>query len=216
MLACRARNRENVVEGHRYVGDDDLPGSLGESFRPRPCSDTAILVEIGVCQGLLRGSLLVMARAQLAPHLPAHPEQQDSTGQKKAHDWSSCVVSAANTMRRTVAARMPIRIALLRCSFGSPAAARPMTIALSPARTKSIMMTWRKAVRTWVVKISLMRRLVVQDRSSARALGPTRLKPNQSKSSAAQANCARRHDDLSNTANASGPPRGHPVRHRSL
>ena len=36
---------------------------------------------------------------------------------------------------------MPIMIALRRSSFGSPAAARPMTTALSPASTRSIMMT---------------------------------------------------------------------------
>src|SRR4029453_10394304 len=50
-------------------------------------------------------------------------------------------------MRRSVAANMPIRIAFLRCPSGSPAAASPMTIALSPASTRSIMMTWKSAVR---------------------------------------------------------------------
>src|SRR6185295_8444125 len=44
-------------------------------------------------------------------------------------------------MRKTVAARMPTSMALVRCSRGKPAAARPITIALSPARTKSIVIT---------------------------------------------------------------------------
>jgi hypothetical protein len=51
------------------------------------------------------------------------------------------VVTAAKLMRSTVAAIMPIRMALLRWLFGKPAAARPMTIALSPARTRSMKMT---------------------------------------------------------------------------
>src|SRR3954470_23849746 len=50
-------------------------------------------------------------------------------------------------MRRTVAATMPIRMAFLRCPSGSPAAASPITIALSPARTRSIITTWNNAVR---------------------------------------------------------------------
>ena len=59
-------------------------------------------------------------------------------------------------MRSTVAAMMPIRIALLRWSFGRPAAARPITTALSPASTRSIMITWRKADRASVVRNSPM------------------------------------------------------------
>src|SRR5215216_543344 len=59
---------------------------------------------------------------------------------------SSWTVTEAKPMRRSVAANMPIRIALLRCPSGSPAAASPITIALSPASTRSIMMTWKSAV----------------------------------------------------------------------
>ncbi len=55
-----------------------------------------------------------------------------------------CVISA-KMMRSTVAAPMPTRIALRRWSAGKPAAAMPMTMALSPARTRSIAMTWRSA-----------------------------------------------------------------------
>jgi hypothetical protein len=42
----------------------------------------------------------------------------------------------------------------LRSSLGSPAAARPITTALSPARTRSIMITWRKADKASLVSSS--------------------------------------------------------------
>jgi hypothetical protein len=51
---------------------------------------------------------------------------------------------------------MPIMIARLRSSAGSLAAARPMTTALSPANTKSIMTTWSNAATASLVTISLM------------------------------------------------------------
>ena len=60
---------------------------------------------------------------------------------------SSCVAISAKPMRIRVAATMPMTIALRRSSGGRPAAARPITTALSPASTRSIMMTWKKAVR---------------------------------------------------------------------
>ena len=62
----------------------------------------------------------------------------------------------ANRMRNTVAAMMPTRIARARRSLGNPAAASPMTTALSPASTRSIMMTWRKAAIAACEKISAM------------------------------------------------------------
>ena len=61
-----------------------------------------------------------------------------STSPTTCNNW---VVAAANVMRRTVAAMIPTRTAFVRCSSGNPAAAKPMTMALSPAKTKSIMMT---------------------------------------------------------------------------
>ena len=45
---------------------------------------------------------------------------------------------AAKPMRSTVAAMMPMRIARLRCSFGRPAAASPMTAPVSPLRQRLI------------------------------------------------------------------------------
>ena len=50
-------------------------------------------------------------------------------------------MAAANVMRRTVAAMMPTRTAFVRCCDGNPAAAKPMTMALSPAKTRSIIIT---------------------------------------------------------------------------
>ena len=55
---------------------------------------------------------------------------------------SSWAVTAAKPMRMTVAAMMPQKIALRRWSAGSPAAAMPTTMALSPARTMSMNSTW--------------------------------------------------------------------------
>ena len=49
-------------------------------------------------------------------------------------------------MRSTVAAMTPTRITRGRRSGGKPAAARPMTTALSPASTRSIMMTCNRAI----------------------------------------------------------------------
>ena len=67
---------------------------------------------------------------------------------------NNCTVMEAKPIRRIVAARMPTRIAFLRWFSGRPAAASPMTIALSPASTRSIMTTWNSAVRDSEVKIS--------------------------------------------------------------
>ena len=35
MLACGAGDRKHVVQRHRHVRDDDLPGSLGEGLARR-------------------------------------------------------------------------------------------------------------------------------------------------------------------------------------
>jgi hypothetical protein len=57
----------------------------------------------------------------------------------------SCTVIEAKAMRITVAAPMPQRIAFRRCSAGSPAAAMPTTMALSPASTTSMNRTCASA-----------------------------------------------------------------------
>ena len=53
----------------------------------------------------------------------------------------SDIATVANRIRKTVAAMMPTRIARLRSAYGNPAAAMPMTTALSPARTRSMTTT---------------------------------------------------------------------------
>src|SRR5690606_4906862 len=63
---------------------------------------------------------------------------------------------------------MPTRIALGLCSFGRPAAARPMTTALSPARTRSIMMTCKRDVKN---SITTTRSCEPQGEFSCRAEG---------------------------------------------
>ena len=87
MLARRAGHREHVVEGHRHVGDDDLPGGLGEGLARNASGNGAVLIDVPTLESLLGRMLLgLMAGAQLAPHLPAHPQQQDAAGQEQAHD----------------------------------------------------------------------------------------------------------------------------------
>jgi hypothetical protein len=69
---------------------------------------------------------------------------------------SNCVAMLAHAIRRAAAVRIPIMIARFRCLAGRPAAARPMTTALSPASTKSIMTTWIKAMTASLATISVM------------------------------------------------------------
>lgn len=52
----------------------------------------------------------------------------------------------ANRMRSTVAAAMPAAMTRRRCATGSPAAAMPTTMALSPASTMSMITTDNSAV----------------------------------------------------------------------
>ena len=49
--------------------------------------DLPVLVEVAILQRLFGLQVLLrMARAQLAPHLPAHPQQQDAAGEEQADD----------------------------------------------------------------------------------------------------------------------------------
>ena len=60
--------------------------------------------------------------------------------------WRSCTVTAANPTRIRVAATMPSAMTRARSFAGSPAATMPTTIALSPASTRSTMMTCSRAL----------------------------------------------------------------------
>src|SRR4051794_20480330 len=64
-----------------------------------------------------------------------------------ARSW---VVISAKKMRRAMAAPMPQKMTLRRCSSGTVAAAMPTTMALSPARTRSMAMTCPRAAN-WTI-----------------------------------------------------------------
>ena len=142
MLARRAGDSEHVVQRHRDVSDGDLPYRLAQRLLMAPgrCIHRA-------CRRKTLHFWLLMRGMQLAPHLPAYPQQQDAAGEQQSDDLQELHRDGAKPMRSTVAANMPIRIAFLRCPSGRPAAASPMTIALSPASTRSIITTWKSAVR---------------------------------------------------------------------
>src|SRR5438128_9116999 len=81
MLPRGTGDSENIVERHRYVSDDDLRGSLDESFARDMCGNCSIGVDIITCQ-CLGGLLPLLDRcAQLSPHLPAYPEEEKAPGE---------------------------------------------------------------------------------------------------------------------------------------
>ena len=61
-------------------------GRLREGLARRVVGDGAALVEIRVGKRFVGGVLLGCGGAQLAPHLPADPEQQDAADQQQAED----------------------------------------------------------------------------------------------------------------------------------
>lgn len=135
---------QNVVERHGNVGHDNLPTRLSECFARFAACNCSIgphrtLWPCGGC-------------AQLSPHFPTHPQQQDPASKQEADDLEDCVANPASKRRSIVAAAIPIKIALPRCASGSPAEARPMTMALSPASTRSIRTICKNTLRTSVSK----------------------------------------------------------------
>ncbi len=84
MLARRAGHRQHVVERHRDVGDDDLPGRLREGLARRAGRDLPVAVEVLIGEHFV--DVVGLAVAQLLPHLPAHPQQQDAAGEQEADD----------------------------------------------------------------------------------------------------------------------------------
>jgi hypothetical protein len=90
--------------------------------------------------------ILLGVRVRSSRHIFQHTHRSRTPpASSRPHDLESWVVSAANTMRSTVAATIPIRIALLRWSFGRPARGEADHDGVVPASTRSIMMTCRKA-----------------------------------------------------------------------
>src|SRR5262249_31694817 len=61
MLPCGTGDSENIVERHRYVSDDDLPGSLDESFARDMCGNRSVGVDI-ITRQCLGGPLLLLDR----------------------------------------------------------------------------------------------------------------------------------------------------------
>src|SRR3546814_622136 len=133
MLALRARDREHIVEAHADIGDRDRPGRGGEALR-------GLQARMLVALDLGRAARMA-GFAQLAPHLPRDPDQQQATDEDQPDDLHELGDDEREAMRSTSAARTPIRITFLRCAAGRPAASAPTTMALSPASTMSIIST---------------------------------------------------------------------------
>ena len=139
---CGAGDREHVVERHRDVGDDDLdergrelmvaasPTPPGPPAKPAPSPARRLL--------------------KLAAHLPAHPEQQDAAREQQADDREQLRRDEWRTaMRSTTAPPTPQKITLRAGAASTRAAAMPTTTALSPASTRSMMMTCASAMSCW-------------------------------------------------------------------
>src|SRR5262249_17886067 len=54
MLPRGTRDSENIVERHRHVSEDDLPGSLGEGFARDMCGNRSVGIDIVTRQCLGR------------------------------------------------------------------------------------------------------------------------------------------------------------------
>src|SRR5262245_50909835 len=86
MLPRGTRDGENIVERHRHVSDDDLPGSLGESFARDMCGNRSVGIDI-ITRQCLGGPLLLLDRGvQLSPHLPAYPEEEKAPSEQKPNE----------------------------------------------------------------------------------------------------------------------------------
>jgi hypothetical protein len=85
MLARRTRDCEHIVERHRDVGDEDLPGRLAERLLRGAATNRggAVRVDVEVAEFASR---LRHRVPQLPPHLPANPQQQNAAGKQQADD----------------------------------------------------------------------------------------------------------------------------------
>ena len=143
-----AGHREHVVERHRHIGDDDLQHRLAGRLavrRGRIGGVAAGAIDFGPEQGAAAAAALsagTMCPARISRYIfhDTHSSRMPPASVRPMIS-SRCIVTPANRMRSTVAAAMPARMTRWRCRAGSPAAAIPTTIALSPASTISIMTT---------------------------------------------------------------------------
>jgi len=81
VLACRAGHCQNIIERHRDVSDDDLPGGLGKGLSRRLAAHRSIGVDV-FARHRLDGVVLAVAVAQFTPHLPTDPEKQNATDEQ--------------------------------------------------------------------------------------------------------------------------------------
>ena len=130
-----ARHRQHVVERHRQVGDDDLRDGGAEAHggtRPRVAAHDRA-----------PASGMRLALADLAVHLPAHPQQQDAAGERQADDGEQLHRDGGKDDAQDDGAGHAPEDHLARISGGTREAASPTTMALSPASTTSMTMTLR-------------------------------------------------------------------------
>ena len=81
-----AARQEAVYEKPAIVITDKKISSVQEFLPLIEGSDLAIRVQILAAQRLLRGEFIGMGGPQLAPHLPANPEEKDAACKEKPHD----------------------------------------------------------------------------------------------------------------------------------
>src|SRR5690606_5660150 len=82
-----ARNRENVVERHGNVSDQNLQDGLTQGLlRAIATRDRTVGVEVSILERFFGVLDIVVRNAQLAPHLPAYPEQENAAGKQQAYD----------------------------------------------------------------------------------------------------------------------------------
>src|SRR3984893_2832239 len=87
-----------------------------------------------------------LAVARSSRHIFQHTQSNRTPpANRSPTSFRSCVVIPANITSKAVAPAIPNKIALVRCCSGNPAAAMPTTMALSPARARSIITTWKSA-----------------------------------------------------------------------
>ena len=83
--------------------------------------------------------------ADLAVHLPAHPQQQDAAGERQADDGEQLHGNGGEGDAQDHRADNAPEDDLGAQLGATREAARPTTMALSPARTTSMMTTWARA-----------------------------------------------------------------------
>ncbi len=119
------------------------------------CREDALLpVVVEINAGRFQSTPFSLENSSLAPAHASGIKRKLPSAVKIPTGFTSLLEIPAHNIRRTVATRIPMRVARLRCSDDKPAAARPMTTALSPARTRSIITTCIKVVTAPLPTIS--------------------------------------------------------------